>query len=62
MRESGAMAKVVGRIGVDSRPARCFPTLADGTPLARLPQYSGNPHAWDESCEASLPHSQATHI
>lgn len=38
-------ADVVG-IGIDFTACTMLPTLADGTPLCRLPEWRGNPHAW----------------
>ena len=38
-------ADVIG-IGVDFTACTMLPTLADGTPLCRLPEWRGNPHAW----------------
>ncbi|MCI0709565.1 MAG: ribulokinase [Chloroflexi bacterium] len=38
-------ADVIG-IGVDFTACTMLPTLADGTPLCRLPQWRNNPHAW----------------
>ncbi|NLX11587.1 MAG: ribulokinase [Chloroflexi bacterium] len=38
-------ADVIG-IGVDFTACTMMPTLADGTPLMRLPEFRDNPHAW----------------
>jgi L-ribulokinase len=38
-------AEVIG-IGVDFTACTMLPTLADGTPLCRVPQWRANPHAW----------------
>lgn len=38
-------ADVIG-IGVDFTACTMLPTLADGTPLCRLPQWRNNPHSW----------------
>jgi L-ribulokinase len=38
-------AEVIG-IGVDFTACTMLPTTADGTPLALLPEYRANPHAW----------------
>ncbi|GAB4424049.1 MAG: ribulokinase [Anaerolineae bacterium] len=38
-------ADVIG-IGIDFTACTMLPTLADGTPLCRLPEWRGNPHAW----------------
>jgi L-ribulokinase len=46
LRESGVdPADVIG-IGVDFTACTMLPTLADGTPLCRLPEFRRNPHAW----------------
>jgi len=38
-------ADVIG-IGIDFTACTMMPTLADGTPLSRVPQWRDNPHAW----------------
>ncbi|MEP0761215.1 MAG: ribulokinase [Chloroflexota bacterium] len=38
-------ADVIG-IGIDFTSCTMMPTLADGTPLSRVPQWRDNPHAW----------------
>ncbi|MEB2288271.1 MAG: ribulokinase [Anaerolineae bacterium] len=38
-------ADVIG-IGIDFTACTMMPTLADGTPLCRVPQWRDNPHAW----------------
>jgi L-ribulokinase len=38
-------ADVIG-IGVDFTACTMLPTLADGTPLCRLPEWRSNPHSW----------------
>ncbi|MEZ4682971.1 MAG: hypothetical protein R2932_53060 [Caldilineaceae bacterium] len=38
-------ADVVG-VGIDFTSCTILPTLRDGTPLCRLPQWRGEPHAW----------------
>lgn len=38
-------ADVIG-IGIDFTACTMMPTLADGTPLMRLPEWRDNPHAW----------------
>ena len=46
VRTSGvATADIVG-IGVDFTSCTMLPTLADGTPLCKVPEFAGNPHAW----------------
>ena len=46
LRQSGVdPADVIG-IGVDFTACTMMPTLADGTPLMRLPEWRDNPHAW----------------
>ncbi len=46
LRRSGVdPASVIG-IGIDFTSCTILPTRADGTPLCRLPQFRGNPHAW----------------
>jgi L-ribulokinase len=38
-------ADVIG-IGIDFTACTMMPTLADGTPLCRLPEWRNNPHSW----------------
>ncbi len=38
-------ADVIG-VGIDFTACTMMPTLADGTPLCRVPQWRDNPHAW----------------
>ncbi len=38
-------ADVIG-VGIDFTSCTMMPTLADGTPLCRVPQWRDNPHAW----------------
>ena len=46
MREAGVdPADVIG-LGIDFTACTMMPTLADGTPLALLPDLRANPHAW----------------
>jgi L-ribulokinase len=46
IRQSGIdPADVIG-IGIDFTACTMMPTLKDGTPLCRLPQWRDNPHAW----------------
>ncbi len=46
LRESGVdPADVIG-IGIDFTACTMLPALGDGTPLATLPEYRRNPHAW----------------
>jgi L-ribulokinase len=46
LREAGVdPAEVIG-LGVDFTACTMMPTLADGTPLALLPDLRANPHAW----------------
>jgi len=46
LRQSGVdPADVIG-IGIDFTACTMMPTLKDGTPLCRLPQWRDNPHAW----------------
>ncbi|MEW6577710.1 MAG: ribulokinase [Chloroflexota bacterium] len=40
-----APADVIG-VGIDFTACTMMPTLADGTPLCRVPQWRNNPHAW----------------
>ena len=46
LQESGVNPADVIGIGVDFTACTMMPTLADGTPLCRLPQWRDNPHAW----------------
>jgi L-ribulokinase len=46
LRESGVdPAEVIG-IGIDFTACTMLPTLRDGTPLCRLPEFRDEPHAW----------------
>ena len=46
IRQSGIdPADVIG-IGIDFTACTMMPTLKDGTPLCRVPQWRDNPHAW----------------
>jgi L-ribulokinase len=46
LRESGIdPADVVG-VGIDFTACTILPTTADGTPLAVIPEFRANPHAW----------------
>jgi L-ribulokinase len=44
--ESGVDPEDVIGLGIDFTACTMMPTLADGTPLAFLPQWRNNPHAW----------------
>lgn len=46
LKASGVDAADVIGIGIDFTACTMMPTLADGTPLCRLPEWRGNPHAW----------------
>lgn len=46
LRASGIDPTDVIGIGVDFTACTMLPTLADGTPLCRLPEWRTNPHAW----------------
>ncbi len=46
VRRSGIGPDDVVGIGIDFTACTMMPTLADGTPLCRLPQCRDNPHAW----------------
>jgi len=46
LKASGIDPEDVIGIGVDFTACTMLPTLADGTPLCRLPEWRGNPHAW----------------
>jgi L-ribulokinase len=46
LRQAGVdPADVIG-LGIDFTACTMLPTLADGTPLCRLPELRGEPHAW----------------
>ncbi|HEX2756512.1 MAG TPA: ribulokinase [Candidatus Limnocylindrales bacterium] len=46
LRESGVdPADVIG-LGIDFTACTMLPTTADGTPLALIPEFRANPHAW----------------
>jgi L-ribulokinase len=46
LQESGVSPEQVIGIGIDFTSCTMLPTLADGTPLCRLPEFRDNPHAW----------------
>jgi len=46
LQESGVDPAAVVGIGVDFTACTILPTLRDGTPLCRLPQWRSEPHAW----------------
>ena len=46
MRQGGVRAEEVVGIGIDFTACTMLPTLADGTPLCRLPELRSKPHAW----------------
>jgi L-ribulokinase len=46
MKQSGVAAEEVVGVGIDFTACTMLPALKDGTPLARVPQWRNNPHAW----------------
>ncbi len=46
LRESGVSPDEVVGVGIDFTACTVLPTLRDGTPLCRLPELRGEPHAW----------------
>ncbi len=52
---------VIG-IGVDFTSCTILPTLADGTPLCTLPQFTSTPHAWVKLWKHHAAHAQAERI
>lgn len=46
LKSSGVAAEDVIGIGIDFTACTMMPTLKDGAPLAKVPQYRSNPHAW----------------
>ncbi|MEO5966010.1 MAG: ribulokinase [Candidatus Limnocylindrales bacterium] len=46
LRQSGVDAVDVIGLGIDFTACTMLPTTADGTPLALLPAFRANPHAW----------------
>ncbi len=46
LQQSGVDPAAVIGIGVDFTSCTILPTLRDGTPLCRLPQWRAEPHAW----------------
>jgi L-ribulokinase len=59
LRESGVdPARVIG-IATDFTACTVLPTLADGTPLCRLPAFADRPHAWPKLWKhhAAQPHA-----
>ena len=46
LKQSGVSAEQVIGLGIDFTACTMMPTLKDGTPLCKLPQFRANPHAW----------------
>ena len=46
LKESGVSADEVVGVGIDFTACTMLPTLVDGTPLCRLDELRGEPHAW----------------
>jgi L-ribulokinase len=46
LKQSGVSPDDVIGVGIDFTACTMMPSLADGTPLCRLPQWHDNPHAW----------------
>jgi len=46
LKESGVSPDDVVGVGIDFTACTMLPTLHDGTPLCRLPELRGEPHAW----------------
>jgi L-ribulokinase len=46
LRQSGIRPEEVAGIGIDFTACTMLPTKKDGTPLAYLPEFRKNPHAW----------------
>ncbi|HKI56813.1 MAG TPA: ribulokinase [Trueperaceae bacterium] len=46
VREAGVAPEEVIGVAIDFTACTMLPTLADGTPLCRLPELRANPHAW----------------
>ena len=46
LQESGVDAADVIGVGIDFTSCTILPTLRDGTPLCRLPEWRTEPHAW----------------
>ncbi len=46
LRMSGVDPTDVIGVGIDFTACTMMPALADGTPLAAVPEFRGNPHAW----------------
>ncbi len=46
LKESGVSADEIVGVGIDFTACTMLPTLADGTPLCRLPELRNEPHAW----------------
>ncbi|MFD8597185.1 ribulokinase [Kitasatospora sp. NPDC059646] len=53
--------RVIG-IATDFTACTVLPTLADGTPLAELPQWAGRPHAWPKLWKHHAAQGQADRI
>ncbi|GLW73777.1 ribulokinase [Kitasatospora phosalacinea] len=54
-------ASVIG-IATDFTACTVLPTLADGTPLAELPEWAGRPHAWPKLWKHHAAQGQADRI
>ena len=46
LEKSGVKPEEIVGIGIDFTACTMLPALRDGTPLARVPQWRANPHAW----------------
>jgi len=46
LRQSGVAPEEVIGVGIDFTSCTMLPTLGDGTPLCRLPEFWDHPHAW----------------
>ena len=62
LRSSNAEGAGVGGIGVDFTSCTMMPCKRDGTPLAVLPEFGGNPHAWVKLWKHHAAQAQASRI
>ena len=62
LKESGVSPDEVVGVGIDFTACTMLPTLADGTPLCRLPELRGEPHAWVKLWKHHAAQGQADRI
>jgi L-ribulokinase len=62
IRDAGIDPALVIGVGTDFTACTMLPTLADGTPLAELPEFAGNPHAYVKLWKHHAAQGQADRI